>query len=116
MDIDFFKSLLLERNIKLVKMIERGKMATEVVDLDQTKAGRLSRADAVQGRTMASATLQRKQDELQRNVAALKRIEQNEYGYCLHCNQEIPEERLELDPTALLCIDCADKNQSENTS
>lgn len=37
---------------------------------------------------------------------ALKRIENQEYGYCNACGVEIGIRRLEARPTATLCIDC----------
>lgn len=37
---------------------------------------------------------------------ALKRIEDDEYGYCETCGIEIGIRRLEARPTAELCIDC----------
>ena len=37
---------------------------------------------------------------------AVKRIEENEYGYCETCGVEIGVGRLEARPTAELCIDC----------
>jgi RNA polymerase-binding transcription factor len=38
--------------------------------------------------------------------AALKRIEDGTYGTCTNCGNEIPPERLEVNPWASLCIDC----------
>ena len=38
--------------------------------------------------------------------AALERIENGTYGTCANCGNEIPEERLEALPYAMLCIDC----------
>ena len=51
-------------------------------------------------------------DELRRQglkaiEAALKRIDGDEYGWCEHCGEEIAMGRLELDPTAARCVDCA---------
>ena len=37
---------------------------------------------------------------------AIDRIEQDEYGYCEKCGEEIGIQRLEARPTAELCIDC----------
>jgi DnaK suppressor protein len=38
--------------------------------------------------------------------STLELIDQNEYGYCEACGIEIGVERLEVRPTATLCIDC----------
>ncbi len=47
--------------------------------------------------------------ELRQIEAALKRIEDGEYGICLRCGDEIAPERLEVVPQAPLCADCAAK-------
>ena len=39
--------------------------------------------------------------------AALGRISQGEYGYCMNCGEEIAERRLELVPNAAHCRACA---------
>jgi RNA polymerase-binding protein DksA len=38
--------------------------------------------------------------------AALGRIDQGRYGYCMRCGKKIPQDRLEAIPYAVLCIDC----------
>lgn len=37
---------------------------------------------------------------------ALQRLDDDEYGYCESCGEEIGVRRLEARPTATLCIDC----------
>jgi len=77
------------------------------VALDQQAVGRLSRMDAMQVHAMALETSRRRGAELRRIAAALVRMEAGEYGYCVECGEEIATRRLELDPAAPLCIDCA---------
>ncbi len=77
------------------------------VQLDQTSVGRLSRMDALQDQAMALETDRRRQVELQHIENALKRMADGCYGYCLSCDEDIPEKRLQIDPTASVCIDCA---------
>ena len=77
-----------------------------VVELDQSKVGRLSRMDALQAQAMAQASGQRRKAVLRNIEAALKRIEDGSYGLCRDCNEPINPKRLEFDPTALRCIDC----------
>ncbi|MHA1554164.1 MAG: TraR/DksA family transcriptional regulator [Alphaproteobacteria bacterium] len=77
------------------------------VELDQQAVGRLSRMDALQVQAMALETSRRRGLELQRIAAALARIDEGEYGYCLECGDEIAARRLEFTPAAPLCIGCA---------
>ena len=42
-------------------------------------------------------------------AAALERIDNDDYGNCMSCEEPIHRKRLEFDPTATLCIECATK-------
>jgi DnaK suppressor protein len=77
------------------------------VELDQTSVGRLSRIDAMQVQAMALANQQRRRGELDRINAALRRIDSDEFGYCVTCGDAIATGRLEHNPAATTCINCA---------
>ena len=81
--------------------------ASQVVELDQSKVGRLSRMDAMQAQAMSKETGRRRRQKLIQIEAALRRIDENDYGICQECGEEIATARLEFDPTMLLCIECA---------
>jgi len=91
----------------LLKAQETGDQAEEIVELDQSRVGRLSRMDAMQAQAMSKETGRRRRLKLVQIEAALQRIDGDDYGYCQECAEEIAPARLEVDPTALLCIDCA---------
>ncbi|MCM8765286.1 MAG: TraR/DksA family transcriptional regulator [Candidatus Omnitrophica bacterium] len=44
---------------------------------------------------------------------ALKRIETNEYGFCLMCGEKIAKQRLKAIPYAQYCIKCQNKREKE---
>lgn len=46
--------------------------------------------------------------------SAIDRINQNKYGRCVICGQEIPKDRLEVLPSALMCISCASAEERKN--
>jgi DnaK suppressor protein len=83
--------------------------ASQVVELDQARVGRLSRMDAMQAQQMAQASGRRRELMLHRITAALARIDSGDYGVCESCDESINPKRLEFDPTAVLCIQCASK-------
>ncbi len=85
-----------------------GQDAARVVELDQSRVGRLSRMDAMQAQAMSKETNRRRELQILRIKAALERIEHGEYGLCVACDEKIDVRRLELDPAAPLCIDCAE--------
>ena len=98
---------LLKLRAELQAIAESGDESAAIVELDQTKVGRLSRMDAMQAQAMAKASSERRTQMLRRIDAALVRIDNDEYGYCKECDEPINPKRLEFDPTAVLCIDCA---------
>lgn len=81
--------------------------ASGTVELDQTRTGRLSRMDALQGQAMARAGQARAELELRKITAALQRIEDGSFGECYECGEEIAVARLQANPTVTLCIKCA---------
>lgn len=80
------------------------------VALDQESVGRLSRIDAMQVQAMALAQERRRKSERAAIAAALKRIEEGEFGYCIECGDEISEARLRNSPTVVKCLECAAEN------
>jgi len=106
-DINSWRERLLARIAELDELAAQNDAARATVILDQQSVGRLSRMDALQGQQMAKETWRRRQLERARIAAALKRLDDGEFGWCAECGAEIPERRLEIDPTAHLCVDCA---------
>jgi DnaK suppressor protein len=81
--------------------------ATAPVTLEQDSVGRLSRVDALQQQAMALASQRRREAERNQIEAALRRIREGEYGYCITCGEEIGEARLRQNPAAPRCVGCA---------
>ena len=106
-DINKYKKLLLARQEELLKLINSHKQDAAPVTLDQTSVGRLSRMDAMQGQAMAEEIKRRRENEILRIKSAFDRMEEDEYGYCLTCGENIIEERLQIDPSIALCSKCA---------
>ncbi len=111
----YFKNKLLELQVELLQLEESSKYAAETVELDQTRQGRLSRMDALQGQAMSQALNHRRKIELQKISSALLRVESGDYGDCVKCGDQIAIKRLELDPAALLCLSCAAKAEQNKS-
>ncbi len=108
-DVDDFKARLIARREELSSIAEASAEARAPVELDQSRVGRLSRMNALQDQAMALETARRRDLELRRIDAALARIAEDAYGYCVTCGDEIVKRRLDLDPTTPVCIGCASK-------
>ncbi|PKH02979.1 TraR/DksA family transcriptional regulator [Psychromonas sp. MB-3u-54] len=77
------------------------------VALDQAAVGRVSRVDAMQIQQMALESSRRRERRLISVEQGLKRLDQQIYGICIDCDEDINVRRLEIDPTAIRCIKCA---------
>lgn len=113
LDLDHYRALLLQRRAALQHVAEAGDEAAATVELDQTRVGRLSRMDALQGQAMSQETQRRREQELRHITAALQRMEAGEYGECVQCGELIPEGRLAINPAATHCIHCAEGRVEE---
>ena len=112
-DTGFFQQQLLDQKKTLLQVADSAQEAAATVALDQTTVGRLSRMDAMQAQAMSIETNSRRALELKRIEAALVRLDNGEFGDCLHCGEKIALPRLQADPAATLCIDCAQINESK---
>ena len=108
---DSMKRKLIEIREQLERLATTGDASAAVVELDQSRVGRLSRMDAMQAQAMAQASGQRREKMLRDISAALKRIDEGDFGICENCDEPINPKRLEVDPTARLCIDCASASE-----
>ncbi|WP_417486279.1 TraR/DksA family transcriptional regulator [Maricaulis sp.] len=77
------------------------------VELDQQSVGRLSRLDSMQVQEMAKAANARRAVEVRRIDAALARVDEDDYGWCVECGEVIEPARLALDPAVPRCAGCA---------
>ncbi len=103
-----FKDQLLALRRSLMDAETTGAEAEEPVELDQTRQGRLSRMDAMQAQAMSKATGEQRRRLLGEIERALQRIEDGSFGECFECGEPIAPGRLEANPTATLCIGCAE--------
>lgn len=106
-EIKKLKSRLLEWRSALDIADASGESEQAIVTLDQQSVGRLNRMDALQRQQMAKETARRRALERARINAALARIDDDEFGWCVECGEPIAAGRLCADPTAHLCVDCA---------
>jgi DnaK suppressor protein len=102
-----FREMLEAERAEILSASEDTSGDRKPVELDQQSVGRVSRGDAMQVQAMAKAQDARRAARIMMIDAALKRIEEGDYGYCAECDEEIPERRLEVDPAAPRCIKCA---------
>jgi len=77
--------------------------------LIQHAADEFDRLQQQLSREVAIHNLDREARLLQSVQAALSRFDDETFGVCLGCEEEIPEKRLKALPWALYCLDCQER-------
>jgi DnaK suppressor protein len=106
--LDYYKKKLLTRREELLKTIARTEEEGRQADDDPTvdladKAANSYTKEFLFGMTNTDRAILNLID------AALKRIDEDEYGTCLNCEEEMQQKRLEAVPWAKHCIGCQEK-------
>ncbi len=70
-----------------------------------------TRVDVLSGISIDSALLEKNRRELSALQLQLKHIDDNSFGECASCGDEIPVARLTMVPTARHCIACAEQQE-----
>ncbi len=109
---DLFRRRLLQKQQELNTICQTTAEAAAIVELDQSRVGRLSRVDALQRQAISQEGQRRNLQQLREIEAALARIENGQFGECLECGEDIAQKRLEFNPAVPLCIACATKKEA----
>lgn len=111
LDLAAFREQLDLLREELLAVAATGDDAAATVELDQSRVGRLSRMDAMQAQAMSQDGRRRREAKLRGVARALRRIEDDDFGWCEDCGEAIHARRLMADPTATLCVACATERE-----
>jgi len=101
-----FQLQLAELKKELFHLLAISSAASDVVTLDQSRVGRLSRMGALQQQQMSQASRASYRLRLLAVERALKLFETDDYGYCEDCGECIDPRRLEIKPESVHCLGC----------
>jgi DnaK suppressor protein len=100
-DIDIFKAILEAKQTD----VSRALRSREGIIVEKS-ADDLDEIERAVSRDIAIQNLDRESRMLRDIRNSLKRIDQDTFGSCLHCEQEISLRRLKAVPWAQLCLPC----------
>jgi DnaK suppressor protein len=69
--------------------------------------GRVSRMDAINNKSVNEAALRSSINKLALLQSAIVRVQEENFGICIRCGQEIPFKRILLIPQSNQCVHCA---------
>src|SRR5437016_7205906 len=108
-----FRQRLLEEYQKLIRSINRNRMAEEEIQLENTEdEGDL--ATISHNKELLYNLHESDFQRLKSIQEALKRMDRGEYGECVRCSEDINEKRLMAVPWATLCIQCQEEAEKES--
>jgi len=73
----------------------------------ENSIGRISRMDAINNKSINDRMLRKAEEKLKKLEIALSKINEEDFGKCIQCKQQINEQRIALMPEVLKCIRCA---------
>ena len=106
-----FKKILENKQDELERIVRN----RDAITIEKS-ADALDEVQHASERELAIRNLDRESNLLRNVRLALRRIEDESYGICLHCEEEISPKRIAAVPWAAFCIQCqeqADRNQEQ---
>jgi len=101
--------------IKQKILQEIDKINIKIIDLEElTKPispdcaiGRVSRMDAINNKSINENALRKAKSKLKSMEIALQNVNDDDFGICVKCNNQIPLGRILLVPHSRFCVNCA---------
>ena len=100
------EKLEVERQSLLLKNRNRMDIDHEGDEIDEVQSGLIVE--------IFNQLSQRDREKLLQIGDAIKRINEQTYGLCQDCNDEIMDKRLAINPYSITCISCAEQREMEN--
>jgi len=73
----------------------------------ENSIGRISRMDAINNKSVMEAALRNARKDLDGMNNALSHVDDDDFGLCKRCAEQIPLQRLMLMPGSTRCVNCA---------
>jgi len=110
-DLKYFKDFLTNRLDNLLK--EGDKTVEGMADSSETYPDPADRATAEADTSFMLRIRDREHKLISKINKALKRIDNDKFGICEVCSEDISMERLKARPVTTLCIDCKLRQEKE---
>ncbi len=107
--LEYFKEILFERMHQLLGTA--GKTMSEMSQDDDAFPDPVDRAMSESSRTIELRKRDRERKLIQKIRKVIQKLEDNTYGTCEECSDDISEERLKVRPEATLCIKCKEEQE-----
>jgi len=100
------KTKIIEEIVHLQKQIKALEAITQPIAPD-CSLGRLTRVEAMNEKAVNDKILDESRMKFKRLQSALSRVEREDFGICVDCQEDIAMGRLMIRPESVRCITCA---------
>jgi DnaK suppressor protein len=109
-----YRDLLLDRRNRLTGSMDSigGSVSSQSGERDSASGDEADLGSMSVAQEFALSMLQNESGAVQKIDAALRRIDDGEFGFCDDCEEPIAKPRLEAIPWTTLCIDCQREGES----
>jgi DnaK suppressor protein len=90
------------------------KQQTEIMTQKTIYADIIDAAAVQSERDLGTANREQAMRQVAQCNKAIRAIDNNEYGYCESCDDDIGVGRLRINPAFTLCFDCSDMKERQN--
>ena len=99
------KKILQEIEITIKSIIELKELTKPIAP--DCAIGRVSRMDAINNKAINEEALRKAENKLKGLKITVQNIDNNDFGLCARCKNEIPLGRILLMPHSRFCVHCA---------
>lgn len=103
------KNIIIKTQSEIVQEIKKLEEKTAPIEPD-CSLGRLTRLEAMQEKSINESILVKARVRLKKIAFVLRKIDEEDYGSCTICEEEIPYGRLCIVPESTICVNCANLN------
>ena len=105
---EYLKEKIIKDIEQLIHDIEDLKEKTKPIP-PENSLGRLTRLEAMGEKSVNEAMLKNSEIRLKKLLFVKDRVNENNFGYCNICDEQINYERLKILPESTICIECANE-------
>lgn len=92
--------------LRLEKQVQQYTELTQPIS-PENAIGRVSRMDAINNKSVIENVLRKAKERLHQLKMVIDKINDDNFGICRKCQEEIPLQRLMIRPESSLCVKCA---------
>ena len=105
-EFDHFKQKLLEKQSELVDLVQKSESYGREAESEEDSKDYIDKASSSYAKEFLFRKSNSDRQLLQLVIQALERIESEEFGGCMNCQEPVERKRLEAVPWARLCLSC----------